>query len=60
MVSLISRACSVVADLAQDEEMQMMAVFKHGFDVKRWIEQPKTAPSETYLAAYVKHDERHG
>lgn len=51
MQALLQQALQVILDLSQEEEVQSMGVFRQGFDVKTWIEQPEQAPAETYLTA---------
>ena len=48
--TLVERAAAQVDKLVQEEEMQMLGVFKQGFQVMEWIRQPDSAPKESYLA----------
>ena len=47
---LILQADQKIQQLMEEEEIQMMGVFKQGFDFMKWIEEPESAPKESYLA----------
>lgn len=51
MQQLIQQSLQVVQEMSQDEEAQAVGVFRQGFDVRSWIDQPEQAPAEAYLSA---------